>query len=122
MQICSLEVSTQGECQLSSLAGIQGAYSEVSHGMTSFDIEQLFSIDSELFEEPKTLLLERMHNHNIPLKNDAQPVNVRPYRYRFLQKNEIERQVKELFAAGIIQPSVSLFSSLIVLVKKKDGT
>lgn len=49
-------------------------------------------------------------------------MNLRPYRYKPEHKSEIEKQVKELLAQGIIQKSHSPFSSPVILVKKKDGT
>ena len=39
-----------------------------------------------------------------------------------VQKNEIEKIVSKMKTAGIIKDNTSLFASLVVLVKKKDGT
>lgn len=75
-----------------------------------------------IFEEPQHLPLIRSQNHSIPLMPNSTPPNIRPYRYPYSQKNEIEKQVEQLMAAGFIQPSTSPFSSPVLLVKKKDNS
>lgn len=49
-------------------------------------------------------------------------MNIRPYRYSPQQKSEIEKQVWHMLKLGVIQHSASSFASLVLLVKKKDGT
>ena len=49
-------------------------------------------------------------------------MNQKPYRYAVHQKNEIDKMVKELLAAGTIQASASPYASPVVLVKKKDNS
>jgi hypothetical protein len=75
-----------------------------------------------LFQKPSTLPPSRAADHRIPLTPGAQPVKSRPYHYTPDQKNEIERQVYEMLANGIIQHSHSPFASPVLLVRKKDGT
>lgn len=48
--------------------------------------------------------------HKIPFKEGVQAINVRPYRYPYMMKDEIEKQV-EMLKAGIIRPRQSPFSS-----------
>jgi hypothetical protein len=85
-------------------------------------IQQLLSEYADIFQEPTELPPQRELDHAIHLLPDAAPVNCRPYRYSPLQKDEIERQVREMLKSGTIIPSVSPFASPVLLVKKKDGS
>lgn len=76
----------------------------------------------QVFEKPRGLPPVREHEHQITLKDGTEPVKVRPYRYPFNQKNEIEKMVSKLLEEGLIQPSTSPFSAPVILVRKKDGT
>lgn len=71
---------------------------------------------------PEQLPPARSFDHRVHLLPGTKPVNVRPYRYPYFQKNEIEQQVKEMLEQGIIQRSSSPFSSSVLLIRKKDGT
>lgn len=77
---------------------------------------------SELFQEPKHLPPTRKIDHHITLKEGVEPINARHYRYAYFQKAEIEKQVHEMLTSGLIRPSTSPFSSLVLLVKKKDDS
>ncbi|XP_077232454.1 uncharacterized protein LOC143869781 [Tasmannia lanceolata] len=59
---------------------------------------------SDIFAEPHGLPPSRSHDHCIPLKEGSEPTNVRPYRYPNVQKNEIEKVVREMLAARVSVP------------------
>ena len=75
----------------------------------------------ELFQEPNRLPPTREIDHHITLKEWAEPINVRPYRYAYFQKAEIEKQVHEMLNSGLIRQSTSPFSSPVLLVKKNGS-
>ena len=85
-------------------------------------IESLLTRFHHLFQHPSSLPPPRTIVHHINLLPNTTPINVRPYRYPQFQKSEIEKQVLELLSSGLIQPSMSPYSSPVLLVKKKDGT
>jgi len=84
------------------------------------EVQSLLDQFEHLFKEPVGLPPSRACDHEIPLIPGARPVNIRPYRYPPALRDEIEKQVRDMLQQGIIQPSVSLFSSPVLLVKKKD--
>lgn len=105
------------------LVRLQALESEGSQSMPiPANIQQLLQEFAAVFDEPQGLPPTRDCDHTIPLIPGTQPVNVRPYRYTPLQKDEIERQVADMLDRGIIKHSSSPFSSPVLLVKKKDGS
>jgi hypothetical protein len=85
-------------------------------------LESILEQFKDVFEEPQSLPPHRSYDHHIPLIPDAVPVNARPYKYSPQHKDEIEKQVKELLAKGLITTSTSPFASPVLLVLKKDGS
>ncbi|KAJ3687587.1 hypothetical protein LUZ61_016751 [Rhynchospora tenuis] len=90
--------------------------------LMSEPLEHLLESYSDLFQEPKSLPPKRKNDHTIPLKSGTEPVNLRPYRYSFVQKTAIEDIVEEMLNNSIITPSQSPFAAPALLVKKKDGS
>lgn len=85
-------------------------------------VRELLSEFRDIFGEPKGLPLKRNCDHAIRLISGATPPNLRPYRYPYHQKDEIKKKiVKEMPSAGDIKPSMSPFTSLIILIRKEDG-
>ena len=82
------------------------------------EVEELLGSFEDVFVEPKGLPPNRSHDNSITLKSDDQPVYMRPYRYPYFLKEEIEKTVEELLLSGVIRPSQSPFSSPVLLVRK----
>ncbi|KAL0403038.1 UNVERIFIED_CONTAM: Transposon Ty3-G Gag-Pol polyprotein [Sesamum radiatum] len=77
---------------------------------------------ADLFEEPKPLLPKRKHEHGINLREGASAINIRPYRYPVVQKDEIEKLAQGMFDSRVIRESNIPYSSLVVLIKRKDSS
>eukprot|EP00253_Pinus_taeda_P005705 PITA_05705 len=90
--------------------------------INSNDLQKVLDNHSKVFETPKCLPPIHNHDHAIHLILGSVHPNIRQYIYPYAQKSEIERKVAEMLEAGIIQPSQSSFSTLVVLVHKKDGS
>lgn len=86
------------------------------------DLSVLLDSYDDVFQKPAGLPPSRAQDHSIHLTPRAQLVNVKPYRYPYFQKRIMEQLVTDMLKEGIIQPSTNPFSSLVLLVRKKDGT
>lgn len=71
-------------------------------------ITPLLAEFQDVFQDPKKLPPHRTHDHHIKLKDEGATVNARPYRYPFIQKNEIEKMVQEMLENGIIRHNTIL--------------
>ena len=52
----------------------------------------------------------------------ARPIRLPPYRLPHAYRDTVKKEISEMLEHGVIEPSTSEWSALIVLVKKKDGT
>ncbi|XP_019427131.1 PREDICTED: uncharacterized protein LOC109335454 [Lupinus angustifolius] len=122
-------ITLQGDPALSRTELALGAFKQVllSEGERLLlpcepsEIEEVLQQNSEVFQVIKRLPPARSHDHAIHLIEGAKIPNLRPYRCPYYQKSEIERLVAEMLEAGVIRPSISPYSSPIILVRKKDG-
>lgn len=53
---------------------------------------------------------------------DAEPVFTYPYRLARVEQEAVEKEVQAMLAAGVIRPSTSPWCSVLLLIRKKDGT
>ncbi|RWS19744.1 uncharacterized protein B4U80_09817, partial [Leptotrombidium deliense] len=52
---------------------------------------------------------------------DDKPVKLNPYKYSLAMRKELQRQIDEMIELGVASPSISEYSSPVVMVKKADG-
>jgi hypothetical protein len=85
-------------------------------------LDELLDAFEDVFAAPSGLPPAWGRAHHITLKPGSAPMVVRPYRYPAAHKDELERQCAAMMAQGIVRRSDSAFSSLVLLVKKPDGS
>jgi len=87
------------------------------------DLQAILSKHQLVFSTPQGLPPSRgVHDHSIPLVPRSLPPNIFLYHHPFSQKNEIEKMVQKLLNAGVICPSMSPYSSPVIMVLKKEGS
>ncbi|KAJ8749838.1 hypothetical protein K2173_013241 [Erythroxylum novogranatense] len=80
---------------------------ELRHSSSIFAICFLLHQFADIYQQPNQLPPEREINHHINLKEGTDPINVRPYRYAYFQKAEIEKQVHDMLQLALIRASTN---------------
>jgi len=84
------------------------------------DLQAILCKHQVVFSTPQGLPPSHgVHDHSIPLVPGSLPPNIHLYHHPFSKKNEIEKMVQELLNAGVIHPSMSSYSSPMVMVLNK---
>lgn len=109
----------EGEGVLVKLSALEVPEEELVPSILSL-LRSLIQQHQRVFTWLGTLPPNRSRDHAIFLHLDASSVSIRPYRYPHIQKDEIEKLVRDMLAASTIRPCSGPFSSLVLLVKKKD--
>ena len=91
-------------------------------GDTSALVDQILDEFADVFADPPGLPPMRKVAHVAPLIPGSRPPYRRNYRMTEAERAELKKQITELLAKGLIQPSVSPFGAPVIFVKKRDGT
>jgi hypothetical protein len=87
------------------------------------DLQGTIDKHSKVFEDiPRGIPPTQNHDHVIHLIPRSVPPNIRPYRYPYAKKSEIEHMFEENLEVGIIRPSQSSYSTSVIMVLKKEGS
>ena len=97
-------------------------FSELNKNMPEPPLRALCEEFSYLFKEVLGLPPKRTADHQIQLLPDSEPLNQRPYRHPWEQKNVIEQMIKDMLESELIRNSCSSYASPVILVKKADKT
>ena len=82
------------------------------------EIKKLVIQFKDTFSEEETLSFTHNIKHQI-ITNDEIPIKSKIYRYPYIHKDEIQRQILEMLKNGVIAPSSSPYNSPVWVVPKK---
>ncbi|KAJ8364905.1 hypothetical protein SKAU_G00137360 [Synaphobranchus kaupii] len=102
-------------------AAIHALWQRSSSGLNHQQLKSLLDGNADLFavrDEDCTQTELVQHTINT---DTAQPVRLRPHRMSPAKRLVAEEKVKEMAAAGVIEPSDSPWAAPVVLVQKKSG-
>ncbi|KAJ9512180.1 hypothetical protein QJQ45_012663 [Haematococcus lacustris] len=91
--------------------------------VTDAELQAVLDEYSDVFQDmPPGLPPDRGVGHTIRMESDAPPPYKRPYKLSPREEAEVKRQVSELQARGLIEPSGSPYGAPVLFVEKKDGS
>ncbi|KAJ9529863.1 hypothetical protein QJQ45_022262 [Haematococcus lacustris] len=91
--------------------------------VTDAELQAVLDEYSDVFQDmPSGLPPDRGVGHTIRLEAEALPPYKRPYKLSPREEAEVKRQVSELQARGLIEPSSSPYGAPVLFVEKKDGS
>ncbi|KAJ9524152.1 hypothetical protein QJQ45_004880 [Haematococcus lacustris] len=91
--------------------------------VTDAELQAALDEYSDVFQDmPPGLPPDRGVGHTIRMETDALPPYKRPYKLSPKEEAEVKRQVSELQARGLIEPSSSPYGAPVLFVEKKDGS
>ena len=108
--------SSSASVQLSSPAAANSEHADLLQ-----HVDTLRQQYADVFAEPSGLPPDRGVKHVVPLVPDSQPPFQRMYRLAPSELKEVQRQITDLLAKQLIEPSTSPFGAPILFVEKKTG-
>jgi hypothetical protein len=113
------ELQGRSELMVAQIWLCEAASPTVCSTHPSPELSKVLEDFASVFEPIFTLPPYREIDHKIPLIPNSKPVNLRPYRYSYFQKIELEKIIEEMLKNSIIKPSTSPFSSQRYWLRKK---
>ncbi|KAJ9521466.1 hypothetical protein QJQ45_008868 [Haematococcus lacustris] len=84
-------------------------------------LQDLLDEYSDVFQPITGLPPERAVGHSIPLQPDGKPPARPSYRMSKPEQDELRKQITDLLAKGLIEPSSSPYAAPVLFVQKKSG-
>ncbi|GJV00618.1 putative mitochondrial protein [Tanacetum coccineum] len=105
-------LTANAECYLVELKEL-GAHKSSHQGVNTEPFKKLLLQFEDVFNMPFGLPPTRAHEHAINLREGTTPVSIRPYRYLQVQKDEIEKLVREMLGSNYKRSGLEFYSIMI---------